>query len=145
MRLDESLHSIKPQIKLNTMQSNTTTAESPKLKITATYTETKRVEKEISFPYFFKDEYGNHCKLINEHFYLSTKSDVKFGLHTIEAYPVKHFKDRVVKGTQITEEEFEVAYDKAMMYINLIKENKEPSIEEDENVQIDEMIYGGRL
>lgn len=117
-----------------------TTTDSAKMKITETITERKQVEKEISIPYYFKDEYGNLCKLISNDYYISAKTGF---VQTVEVYPVKHFKGRIASGTEITEEEFEAAYDSAMSFIQMMKQDNLPT-EEDENVKIDEILYDQR-
>lgn len=125
------------------MSKVTTAAETAKMKISTTYTETKSFEKEIAIPYFFKDEYGYLYKIVSEDYAVSVRDYKDYWTSSI--VPASYFKQKIGKGEDITEVEFEAAYSQAMMYIDLIYRNEQPSNEVDENVQIDQMIYGGGL
>lgn len=121
------------------MQSNNTTTETPKLKISETITHTERVEKSVSLPYFFKDvECGYLCKVVsNEHFILVDNSS---NWWSARVRPVKSYLIEVAKGLPITEDEFEAAYENALMCVQTLKENAGPSHEHDENEEIDQII-----
>jgi hypothetical protein len=118
------------------------TTESPKLKIATTITHTERVDKDIELPYYFKDCLGCSCKIVNDHFLISV--DIENNFWAIKTSPVSACGDRIAKGTPISQDEYDAAYSKAMMYVDIINRNEDPSGEHDENVQIDEMIYNQR-
>jgi hypothetical protein len=120
-------------------QSNNTTAEMPKLKVVTTVTTTEQKELELSIPYYFKDKYDNLCKVVDQDYFLSAKCGGNMSFWTVEAYSVKSWKERIATGTPITEGEFETAYDKALMFIQMIKQDSQPSNERDVNEEIDEM------
>lgn len=119
-------------------QINVKTTELPKLTISETITERRTVEKEITLPYFFKDEYGNLCKVVSNDYYISTKPDF---VYSVEVYPVKSFKGRIASGTTITEDEFDAAFDKSMTYIQMMAQNDDAPVEADDNIQIDQQLY----
>jgi hypothetical protein len=120
------------------MQNYQSTMESPKLSIDTIVTETKFVQKEVSIPYYFKNGYGNLCKIVSPNYFL-----VVFPSSTgpfVCAYTVENNVNEIAKGTACTEIEFESAFSQAMMHLQLLNDNSPESIEADPNVQIDEML-----
>lgn len=113
-----------------------------KMKITEVITERKTVEKEVNIPYYFKDEYSNLCKVISTEHFISARADKDYW--AIQTLPVNGFKERIAKGTPITEDDYNNAYEKALNYLQSLNYDSFEN-EEDENVKIDEIIYGGRL
>lgn len=121
------------------MQSNNQIAETPKLRILATVTEKKVIDKEISLPYYFKGKYGSLIKIINSTHSIEV-SDKK-DWWSASVVSTAYCKDRLAESdVVITADEFDAAYSKAMMYVDLINRNEDPSKEVDENIQIDEML-----
>lgn len=96
------------------MTNLTTTTETQKLKISATVTEKKSVEREINLPYFCKLS-DTFYKVANENSVLKVDpSDsytcvIKLGLWLI--------KDDILKAEQTTEENFNEAYETAFTNI----------------------------
>lgn len=109
------------------------------LKIATTYTETKSIEKEIELPYYFRQEHGGFIyKVVSEKYAIQVCT---WNEHLGTCLcPASLFKERLAKGTPITEFEFDAAYQKATMYVDLIYKNQEPSNEKDENEEIDEIL-----
>lgn len=124
-------------IKLMTMQNYDQQTEVPKLRIATTITEIKSVDKEITLPYYFQDKDRNICKVVSNDHLISIDTDKDWW--GTKVFPVRHYKAEISQGTPISEFEFEAAYQKAMMYVDLICKNQEVSKEVDENVEIDEM------
>lgn len=127
------------------MQSNNQTTETPKLRIVATVKETTTVsiEKDLSLPYYFKDEKGGEVyKVVSKEF--SIRIYDKKGWWRINVLPTDMYENEIASGTPISEFEFDAAYQKAMMYVDLINRNEDPLKEEDENVQIDSIIENRR-
>ena len=96
------------------------------------------VNLDIPLPHFFNDKDGYSCKVVNNDHLITVDTATNFW--GIKVLMVKYNLDRIAKGTPISEFEFEAAYQKAQMYVDLINRNEEPLKEDDENVQIDEMI-----
>jgi hypothetical protein len=119
-------------------QNYSNTLENPKLTIDTMATQVVAVKKEVPLPYFFKDRYGTLCKVVTKNHFIKVISSPTASF--ISVSNVEYNLSEIGLGTAITEDEFEYAYSQALMYIQLIKENKEPSNEVDENVQIDEML-----
>jgi hypothetical protein len=114
--------------------------ESPKLSIDTIVTETKFVQKEVSIPYYFKNSYGNLCKIVSPNYFL-----VVFPSSTgpfVCAYTVENNVNEIAKGTACTEIEFESAFSQAMMHLQLLNSDEPQDMTEDENVAIDNQIYG---
>lgn len=121
------------------MQSYTTTPESAKLKITETITERKQVEKDITLPYYFKDSLNRLCKVINEKHYLQV--DANSVWPGVVTRIIEYNKDEICKGAPCTEEEYDIAFDKAITNLQMLNQNDDLPTEEDENVQIDRNLY----
>jgi hypothetical protein len=132
------LQTRKPPIKLTCMQNYQSTMESPKLSIDTIVTETKFVQKEVSIPYYFKNSYGNLCKIVSPNYFL-----VVFPSSTgpfVCAYTVENNVNEIAKGTACTEIEFESAFSQAMMHLQLLNDDSQPSNERDVNEEIDEIL-----
>lgn len=89
------------------MQSNNTTAETPKLKLKSTVTITDTVDVDIDLPYFCKYG-GSYTKVISED-RIVTVDDYWFS-KSIEIGLFAHHKQVIAKGNPISEDEFNQAY-----------------------------------
>jgi hypothetical protein len=118
-------------------QSNdiATKPQSTSMRIATTVTETKSVEKEITLPYYFKNKHGQLCKVVTNEFFIAVDADKNWWGAMVRQ--VVHNKDVIATGEPITADGFEAAYSKAMMYVDLICKNQEPSNEHDENEEIE--------
>lgn len=108
------------------------------LKISGTYTETKFIDKEIDLPYYFKDRYDYLTKVVSETHGVQVSRTKNYWSACV--VPISYMRDKIALGTPITADEFDAAYSQAMMYVDLINRNEDPSNEIDENVQIDQMM-----
>lgn len=108
------------------------------LKIATTFTETKSIEKEIELPYYFKHKHGGFIyKVVSDKYAIQVCTfDEHLGTSLC---PASLYKEKLAAGTPIEQFEFDAAYQKAMMYVDLINKNQDPSNENDENVEIDQM------
>lgn len=109
------------------------------IKISTTVTETKSVEKDVELPYYFKENHGGYIyKVVSEKHAIQvcTWND-HLGACLM---PNSMYKSKLAAGAPITEDEFDAAFSKAQMYVDLINRNEEPVNEEDPNVTIDRMI-----
>lgn len=116
------------------------TTQTNHLKIATTITETKSVEKEITLPYYFKNAYGNFCKIVTPTHYLTVRSSSHSPL--ICSNLVEFGKSEIAEGTPCTQEEYDAAFGQAMMYLQALNSDEPIDKSEDENVKIDEMLYG---
>lgn len=105
------------------------------VKINATIVESRRVEKEITVPYYFRDEYGSACNLCCKTHYIGVRTGFYY---QIEAMPADKFIERIAKGTPITKDEFESELQRAKDYIEAML--IDPSNEPDENEAVEMAI-----
>lgn len=113
--------------------------QSTAMKISTTVTETKSVEKEITLPYYFKIGH-DLSKVISKTHFITIDTDNDWW--AIKVRPVNAYKGDIAKGEPITEEEYNQAFEKAKMYVELLNSDEPIDNSQDENVQIDEMLYG---
>lgn len=118
------------------------TLETPKLTIDTIAQQAVVIKKDITLPYYFKSNYGHLCKVVSKEYYMKVINSGTIPF--ICAGYTEYNLGEIGSGTPITEDEFEYAYSQALMYIQLIKENKEPSNEVDENEQIDRIMEDRR-
>lgn len=119
-------------------QNYQTTSETPKLRIATTVTHTENIDKEIELPYYFKDKSNHICKLVSKNHLIVIDTDNDYWSAGVK--PVRYNEDRIATGTPISQDEYEAAYSKAMMYVELINRNEEQSREKDENEEIDQIL-----
>jgi hypothetical protein len=110
------------------------------IQIRTTVTETTKVEKDVTIPYYFKDEYRQLCKIISTTHFIAAKFEQDYW--SIQVYPVKGWEARIGKGEEITEDQYNEAFENAKMYIEQLNSDEPQDMTEDENVQIDNQIYG---
>jgi hypothetical protein len=120
------------------MQNYQSTMESPKLSIDEVITVRQRIQKDVPIPYYYKSESGNYCKVVTKEILVSVDNDSNWW--GIKSMPVKHYADQIGKGTEITAEEFEIAYDNALTCVQMLVSDSQPSNERDVNEEIDEII-----
>jgi hypothetical protein len=118
--------------------------QSTAMKISTTVTETKsvQVEKEITFPYYFKDKtYGLCCVFNSEHIItVSNHAD----WWKVQALPTKLYKQEIAAGEETTEAEFQTAYDNATQAIASIRFDQEAETGVDENEECDRLMEDQR-
>lgn len=124
------------------MQTYNNSTDSAKMKITETITERKQVEKEISIPYYFRDKDKNFCKVVSKQHLLIVDADKNYwGAKTLL---VDYNKVRIAEGTEISEDEYNYAFQKALDFVHALNQNDDIPTDEDENVKIDEILYDQR-
>lgn len=119
------------------MQNYTSQTENPKLKIETMVQVWDTVKLDVDLPYYFKIDSYLYKVVTTEHL---IRVDADKNWWGAKVYPTKHYHSEINKGTPITADEFDAAYSQAMMYVDLINRNEEPSKEVDDNVQIDELL-----
>jgi hypothetical protein len=115
------------------------TMQPAKFSIDTVVTESKPVKKDIPLPYYFKtDGYSPaFCKVISQDHVIRVDNDKNWW--SVGVRLVKHYLSEISKGTEITEEDFEVAYDNALTCVQMMHQDK-VSTEPDPNVEIDEIL-----
>jgi hypothetical protein len=123
--------------KSNCMQNYQSTMESPKLSIETTVMQAVNIKKDITLPYYFKNEHGRPCKIVTPEVFITVINSPAGPL--VSANLVKYGLTEIAKGTECTEVEFESAFSQAMMHLQLLNDDSQPSNERDVNEEIDEM------
>jgi hypothetical protein len=110
----------------------------PKLSIDATVMQAVNIKKDITLPYYFKNEHGRPCKIVTPDIFLTVIGNSYCPL--VCANIVQYNLPEIAKGTACTEIEFESAFSQAMMHLQLLNDDSQPSNEADPNVEIDEIL-----
>jgi hypothetical protein len=123
------------------MQNYQSTMESPKLSIDEVITEKRRVQKEVPLPYYVKLKNSNAvCKVVSRDHFIKVDPDKNWW--GVKVVPVNSYLSEIAEGTPITEDEYNRAFETAKTYVEQLNSDEPQDTTEDENVAIDNQIYG---